>query len=73
MFLKESGRMNTITMVMTVLTLWLVMGLGFLSRYVECKRNGKTRSEAWATCEGLLFAASVTVPVFIAFYKAVSG
>jgi len=29
--------MNAITMVVTVLTLWLVMGLGFLSKYIECK------------------------------------
>ena len=65
--------MNTITMVMTVLTLWLVMGLGFVSKYVECKRNGKTRFEAWTTCEGLFFAASVVIPVLIVFYRAAFG
>lgn len=62
--------MNTITLVVTVLTLWLVMGLGFLSKYVECKRGGKTAYETWTTPEGLLFAASVIVPVLIAIFRA---
>ncbi len=65
--------MNTITLVVMVLTLWLVMGLGFLSKYVECKRNGKTPLEAWRTNEGLLFAASVIVSLLLAFYRTVSG
>jgi hypothetical protein len=65
--------MNTITMVVTVLTLWLVMGLGFLSKYIECKRNGKTPLEAWRTNEGLLFAASVVIPIALALYRTVSG
>lgn len=65
--------MNTITLVMTVLTLWLVMGLGFLSKYVECKRDGRTTYQAWKTHEGLLFMASVVIPVLIAIYRAVAG
>ncbi|MCP3952168.1 MAG: hypothetical protein GY697_08140 [Desulfobacterales bacterium] len=65
--------MNTITLVVTVLTLWLVMGLGFLSKYVECKRNDKTPYETWTTHEGLLFAASVIIPVLIALYRVVAG
>ncbi len=65
--------MNTITLVVTVLTLWLVMGLGFLSKYVECKREGKTTREAWTTHEGLLFLASVIIPVLIALYRVVAG
>jgi hypothetical protein len=65
--------MNAITMVVTVLTLWLVMGLGFLSKYIECKRNGKTPLEAWRTNEGLLFAASVVIPIALALYRTVSG
>ena len=65
--------MNAITMVVTVLTLWLVMGLGFLSKYIECKRNGKTPLEAWRTNEGLLFAASVIIPIALALYRTVSG
>lgn len=65
--------MNTITMVVTVLTLWLVMGLGFLSKYVDCKKNGKTTYEAWMTHEGLLFIASVIIPVLVAFYRVAAG
>jgi hypothetical protein len=66
--------MNTITLVVTVLTLWLVMGLGFLSKYVECKRDGKTTTETWLTHEGLLFAASViVVPILIAVYRSMTG
>ena len=62
--------MNTITMVVTVFTLWLVMGLGFLSKYIDCKRNGKTAYEAWLTHEGLLFSASVVVPILVVIFKA---
>jgi heme/copper-type cytochrome/quinol oxidase subunit 2 len=65
--------MNTITLVMTVLTLWLVMGLGFLSKYVECKRDGRTTYQAWMTYEGLFFAASILIPILIAFYRVVAG
>ncbi len=42
--LSGKPRMNTITLVVTVLTLWLVMGLGFLAKYVACKRDGKPGS-----------------------------
>lgn len=65
--------MNTITMVVTVLTLWLVMGLGFLSKYADCKKNGKTTHEAWMTHEGLLFIASVIIPLLVAFYRVATG
>ncbi len=65
--------MNTITMVVAVLTLWLVMGLGFLSKYVDCKKNGKTTYEAWMTPEGLLFIASVVLPALIAGYRVAAG
>ena len=62
--------MNTITLVVTVLTLWLVMGLGFLSKYVDCKRDGKSAYEAWMTHEGLLFAASVVIPILLGIFRA---
>ena len=65
--------MNTITLVVTVLTLWLVMGLGFLSKYADCKKSGKTTPEAWMTHEGLLFIASVIIPVLFAFYRFAAG
>jgi len=65
--------MNTITMVVTVLTLWLVMGLGLLSKYADCKKNGKTTAEAWMTHEGLLFIASVVIPLLFACYRVATG
>jgi hypothetical protein len=57
--------MNTPTIVVAVLTLWLVMGLGFLSKYVNARRKGKTPFEAWTSYEGLLFIVSVVVSVII--------
>ena len=66
--------MNTITLVVTVLTLWLVMGLGFQSKYVQCKKDGKTPYQAWTTVEGLLFVASVILaPVLVAVYRGLGG
>jgi len=61
--------MNTPTIVLAVLTLWLVMGLGFLSKYVNARRKGKTPYEAWISYEGLLFILSVVVPLIILIYK----
>jgi hypothetical protein len=66
--------MNTITLVATVLTLWLVMGLGFLSKYAAFKKEGKTAYQAWATVEGLLFIASIILaPIAVAVYRGMSG
>ena len=66
--------MNTITLVVTVLTLWLVMGLGFLSKYAACKKEGKTPYQAWTTVEGLLFVASVILaPILAAVYRSLAG
>ncbi len=64
--------MNTPTIIVTVLTLWLVMGLGFLSKYVDVRKNGKSRYEAWTSYEGLLFILSVVVPVIILIYIVLS-
>ena len=62
--------MNTITLVITVLTLWLVMGLGFLSKYAACKKEGQTSYQAWTTVEGLLFVASIILaPILAAVYR----
>ncbi len=61
--------MNTPTIMLAVLTLWLVMGLGFLSEYVNARRKGKTSYEAWISYEGLLFILSVVVPLIILIYK----
>lgn len=65
--------MNTPTIVVMVLTLWLVMGLGFLSEYTNARRKGKAPSEAWTSYEGLLFILSVVVPLIILIHKASSG
>ena len=65
--------MNTITMIVTVLTLWLVMGLGFLSKYAEMRRQGQRALDAWKTNEGLLFIASVAIPIFALMVKTAVG
>ncbi len=65
--------MNTPTMAVAVLTLWLVMGLGFLSKYVNTRRKGKTPFEAWTSYEGLLFIVSVVVPLIILIHKSLAG
>ncbi|MFH1992000.1 MAG: hypothetical protein ABIK98_06275 [Pseudomonadota bacterium] len=65
--------MNTPTTIVTVLTLWLVMGLGFLAEYVNARRQGKSLFEAWASYEGLLFILSVAVPLIILIHRAASG
>jgi uncharacterized membrane protein len=65
--------MNTITMIMTLLTLWLVMGLGFLSKYADMRRQGQTARQAWKTNEGLLFIASLIIPVLALIVRSVGG
>ena len=65
--------MNTITLVMTVLTLWLVMGLGFLSKYAEVRRKGGTPFAAWTSYEGIFFVVSVVVPVLTLIYRTISS
>ncbi len=65
--------MNTPTIVVAVLTLWLVMGLGFLSKYVNARRKGKTPYEAWTSYEGLLFVVSVVVPLIVLIHKSLPG
>ena len=62
--------MNTPTLVLSVFTLWLVMGLGFLAEYANVRREGKSGYEAWFTLEGLLFIASVAVPLIILIHNA---
>lgn len=65
--------MNTPTILVTVLTLWLVTGLGFLAEYANARRQGKSLFEAWTSYEGLLFISSVAVPLIILIHRAVSG
>ena len=61
--------MNTITIVVAVMILWLVMGLGFLTAYVDARRKGNSKTEAWLSNEGLLFVVSVACPVIIGIYR----
>ncbi len=65
--------MNTITIVVTVLTLWLVMGLSFLSVYLEIRREGKSLVNAWTSYEGLLFVASIVAPLILLIHRVASG
>ncbi len=65
--------MNTITIIVTILTLWLIMGLGFLAEYVEAQRNGKTFFQALKSYEGVLFVLSVALPLIIMILKAANG
>jgi len=65
--------MNTLTIIVTILTLWLIMGLGFLAEYVEAKRNGKTFFQALKSYEGILFVLSIVLPLVIAIFKAGGG
>ncbi len=65
--------MNTPTIIVMLLTLWLVMGLGFLSAYVNLRRKGKSQFESWTSSEGLLFILSVVIPLIILIHNTVSG
>ena len=68
-FSQESRRMNTITIVMTVLILWAVMGLGFLSKFSEVRRKGGGALDAWTSYEGIFFVVSVIVPLLTLAYR----
>jgi len=65
--------MNTPTIVVMILTLWLVMGLGFLSEYTNASRQDKSWYDAWISYEGVLFILSVVAPLIILIHKATLG
>ena len=65
--------MNTPTIIVMLLTLWLVMGLGFLSAHIDHRRQGKSIYESLTSYEGLLFILSVVTPMIILIHKSVSG
>ena len=65
--------MNTSTLVVTILTLWLVMGLGFLSKYADVRRKGGSALDAWSSYEGIFFVVSVLVPLLTLIYRTVSS
>ncbi|MBW1724423.1 MAG: hypothetical protein JRD87_05340 [Deltaproteobacteria bacterium] len=64
--------MNTSTIVVALLTFWLVMGLGFLSKYANVRKKGESRYGAWTSYEGLLFILSIVVPLVIIIHKFLS-
>ncbi len=70
---RTMPEMNTPTIIIALLAFWLVMGLGFLSKYITARKEGKTRSEAWISYEGVLFALSIVVPLLILIYRSISG
>jgi heme/copper-type cytochrome/quinol oxidase subunit 2 len=65
--------MNSPTIIAALVILWLVMGLGFLAKYVSIRNKGKTRLEAWISYEGVLFILSVVVPLLILIHNSISG
>lgn len=65
--------MNTPTIIVMILTLWLVMGLGFLAEYVNLRREGKSLFQAWISYEGILFTLSIAIPIIIMIYRGTSG
>jgi hypothetical protein len=66
---EDSRQMNTITIVMTVLILWAVMGLGFLSKYSDVRRKGGSALDAWTSYEGIFFMVTVIVPLLTLVYR----
>jgi hypothetical protein len=64
--------MNTPTIVVGLLTFWLVMGLGFLSKYANVRKNGESRYEAWTSYEGLLFILSIAAPLVVIIHNSLS-
>lgn len=61
--------MNTPTIIVALLTLWLVMGLGFLSKYIKARNKGKRPYETWTSYEGLSLILSVVIPLVVIIYK----
>jgi hypothetical protein len=57
--------MNTITKLVALLTLWLVMGLGFLAEYVTLRRKGFGLVQALKQPEGWLLLASLVLPLVL--------
>lgn len=60
--------MNTITLIVTILVLWLVMGLGFLAAYAKNKKTGQAGMAIWFSTEGLLFIATILFSIIYLFY-----
>jgi len=50
---------NIQTLAVTIFTLWLVMGLGFLAEYAKARKAGRSLAQSLKGTEGLLFIASL--------------
>ncbi len=62
--------MNTITIIVALLTLWLVMGLGYLAEYFKLRKQGQSLPETLKSIEGILFIASIFIPpIVIVLYR----
>jgi hypothetical protein len=57
--------MNGITQTFFFLALWMIMGIGFLSKATEFRRLGKSWGEALTTVEALLFFLSLLIPLVL--------
>lgn len=64
--------MNGITQAVFFLTLWLVMGIGFLSKATELRRQEKNWGEALTSIEALLFYLSVLAPFVLVIHRNIS-
>ncbi|MCF8078007.1 MAG: hypothetical protein K9K88_01875 [Desulfobacterales bacterium] len=61
--------MNGITQAFFFLTLWLVMGIGFLSKATELRRQGKSWADALTSIEALLFYLSLLAPFVLVIQR----
>lgn len=61
--------MNTQTLILTVLIIWLIMGLAFLSTYLETKRTGGTLVDAMRNNETFFFIISIVVGLVVIAFK----
>jgi hypothetical protein len=61
--------MNGISQVFFFLVLWLIMGIGFLSKATEIRRLGKSWGEALTTVEALLFFLSLLIPFVLMVHR----
>lgn len=65
--------MNTQTLVVTVLTFWLIMGLAFTSVLSEVRRKGGTFRKALGSNEAFFFIASLVVGLMVIAFKLSTG
>jgi hypothetical protein len=61
--------MNTQTLILTVMILWLIMGLAFLSAYSEVKRTGGTLADSMRNNETFYFIVSIVIGLVIIGFK----